>query len=109
MGGGRVDGQDAAADAAHITLPALMPAYLFVLLMLSIANFLNMTVWINILFSRNAFKTHIKFLIMYIWGITGKYLLSDTRQYDGCVKRYSSGVCVILLSKDGRIHNLNCI
>ena len=57
----------------HITLPALMPTF-FVLLMLSIANFLNNGMDQYFVF-QNAFnKTHIQVLDLYVYnlGITGR-------------------------------------
>ena len=69
----RVDGAGRFKLMRHITLPALMPTF-FVLLMLSIANFLNNGMDQYFVF-QNAFnKTHIQVLDLYVYnlGITGR-------------------------------------
>ena len=69
----RMDGAGRFKLMRHITLPALMPTF-FVLLMLSIANFLNNGMDQYFVF-QNAFnKTHIQVLDLYVYnlGITGR-------------------------------------
>lgn len=68
----KVDGANRFKLMRHITLPALMPTY-FVLLMLSIANFLNNGLDQYYVF-QNAFnKEHIQVLDLYVYnvGMTG--------------------------------------
>ena len=68
----RVDGAGRFKLMRHITLPSLMPTF-FVLLMLSVANFLNNVMDQYFVF-RNAFnKTHIQVLDLYVYnlGISG--------------------------------------
>ena len=68
----KVDGAGRFSLMRHITLPALLPTY-FVLLMLSVANFLNNGMDQYFVF-QNAFnKTHIQVLDLYVYnvGISG--------------------------------------
>lgn len=68
----RVDGAGRFKLMRHITLPSLMPTF-FVLLMLSVANFLNNGMDQYFVF-QNAFnKTHIQVLDLYVYnlGISG--------------------------------------
>ena len=68
----RVDGAGRFKLMRHITLPSLMPTF-FVLLMLSVANFLNNGMDQYFVF-QNAFnKTHIQVLELYVYnlGISG--------------------------------------
>lgn len=68
----KVDGAGRFSLMRHITLPALLPTY-FVLLMLSVANFLNNGMDQYFVF-QNAFnKTHIQVLDLYVYniGLTG--------------------------------------
>ena len=70
---GKVDGADRFQLMRHITIPSLMPTY-FVLLMLSVANFLNNGMDQYYVF-QNAFnKTKIQVLDLYVYniGMTGK-------------------------------------
>lgn len=71
----RIDGAGRFRLMLHITLPALLPTF-FVLLMLSIANFLNNGMDQYYVF-QNAFnKTHIQVLDLYVYniGMTGRSL-----------------------------------
>ncbi|MCR5031701.1 MAG: ABC transporter permease subunit [Lachnospiraceae bacterium] len=64
----KVDGAGRFALMRHITLPALLPTY-FVLLMLSVANFLNNGMDQYFVF-QNAFnKNHIQVLDLYVYNI----------------------------------------
>ena len=64
----KVDGAGRFSLMRHITLPALLPTY-FVLLMLSVANFLNNGMDQYFVF-QNAFnKTHIQVLDLYVCNI----------------------------------------
>ena len=64
----KVDGAGRFSLMRHITLPALLPTY-FVLLMLSVANFLNNGMDQYFVF-QNAFnKTHIQVLDLYVYNI----------------------------------------
>ncbi|MGN0245399.1 MAG: ABC transporter permease [Lachnospiraceae bacterium] len=75
----RVDGANRFQLMRHITLPALMPTYI-VLLMLSIANFLNNGMDQYFVF-QNAFnKEHIQVLDLYVYniGMTGGSLSMAT-------------------------------
>lgn len=64
----KVDGAGRFGLIRHITLPALLPTY-FVLLMLSVANFLNNGMDQYFVF-QNAFnKTHIQVLDLYVYNI----------------------------------------
>ena len=70
---GKVDGAGRFQLIRHITIPSLLPTY-FVLLMLSVANFLNNGMDQYYVF-QNAFnKTRIQVLDLYVYniGITGK-------------------------------------
>lgn len=68
----RVDGANRFQLMRHITLPALMPTYI-VLLMLSIANFLNNGMDQYYVFQNSFNKTHIQVLDLYVYniGMTG--------------------------------------
>ncbi|MBE6721329.1 MAG: sugar ABC transporter permease [Ruminococcaceae bacterium] len=71
----RVDGANRGQLIRNITIPALMPTF-FVLLMLSVANFLNNGMDQYFVF-QNAFnKTHIQVLDLYVYniGMTGNSL-----------------------------------
>ena len=64
----KVDGAGRFSLMRNITLPALLPTY-FVLLMLSVANFLNNGMDQYFVF-QNAFnKTHIQVLDLYVYNI----------------------------------------
>ena len=66
----RVDGAGRFQLMRHITLPELMPTYI-VLLMLSVANFLNMDQYY--VFQNSFNKEHIQVLDLYVYniGMTG--------------------------------------
>lgn len=68
----RVDGANRFKLMRHITLPALMPTF-FVLLMLSVANFLNNGLDQYYVFQNSFNKTHIQVLDLYVYnvGMTG--------------------------------------
>ncbi|WFR59402.1 ABC transporter permease subunit [Anaerocolumna sp. AGMB13025] len=68
----RVDGANRFKLMRHITLPALMPTF-FVLLMLSIANFLNNGLDQYYVFQNSFNKEHIQVLDLYVYniGMTG--------------------------------------
>lgn len=88
----RVDGAGRFKLMRHITLPSLMPTF-FVLLMLSVANFLNNGMDQYFVF-QNAFnKTHIQVLDLYVYnlGISGSSIsLATGNQHDEeCRKRYA--------------------
>ncbi|WOC33622.1 ABC transporter permease subunit [Caproicibacterium argilliputei] len=89
----RVDGANRAQLMRHITIPALMPTF-FVLLMLSVANFLNNGMDQYFVF-QNAFnKTHIQVLDLYVYniGMTGNSLSLAT-----AISMMKSVVSVVLL------------
>ncbi len=69
----RVDGANRFKLMRHITLPALMPTF-FVLLMLSIANFLNNGLDQYYVFQNSFNKEHIQVLDLYVYnvGMTGR-------------------------------------
>lgn len=71
----RVDGANRFQLMRNITLPALMPTF-FVLLMLSIANFLNNGMDQYFVFQNSFNKTHIQVLDLYVYniGMTGNSL-----------------------------------
>ena len=71
----RVDGANRFKIMWNITLPALMPTF-FVLLMLSVANFLNNGIDQYFVFQNSFNKTHIQVLDLYVYniGMTGKSL-----------------------------------
>jgi putative aldouronate transport system permease protein len=68
----RVDGAGRFACIWHITIPGLLPTY-FVLLILSIANFLNSGMEQYLIFQNPMNKAYIEVLDLYIYnqGITG--------------------------------------
>ncbi len=68
----RVDGANRFQLMRHITLPALMPTYI-VLLMLSVANFLNNGMDQYYVFQNSFNKEHIQVLDLYVYniGMTG--------------------------------------
>jgi putative aldouronate transport system permease protein len=68
----RVDGANRFQLMRHITLPALSPTY-FVLLMLSVANFLNNGMDQYYVFQNSFNKAHIQVLDLYVYniGMTG--------------------------------------
>lgn len=68
----KVDGANRFKLMRHITLPALMPTF-FVLLMLSVANFLNNGLDQYYVFQNSFNKTHIQVLDLYVYnvGMTG--------------------------------------
>lgn len=70
-----VDGADRFKLIRHITLPALMPTF-FVLLMLSIANFLNNGMDQYFVFQNSFNMKHIQVLDLYVYntGMTGRSL-----------------------------------
>lgn len=72
---GRVDGANRFQLMRHITLPALMPTF-FVLLMLSVANFLNNGMDQYFVFQNSFNKAHIQVLDLYVYniGMTGNSL-----------------------------------
>ncbi len=69
----RVDGADRFKLMRHITLPALMPTF-FVLLLLSVANFLNNGLDQYYVFQNSFNKEHIQVLDLYVFnvGMTGR-------------------------------------
>lgn len=69
----RVDGANRFKLMRHITLPALLPTF-FVLLMLSIANFLNNGLDQYYVFQNSFNKEHIQVLDLYVYnvGMTGQ-------------------------------------
>lgn len=71
----RVDGASRFQLMRHITLPALMPTF-FVLLMLSVANFLNNGMDQYFVFQNSFNKAHIQVLDLYVYntGMTGNSL-----------------------------------
>ena len=71
----RVDGANRFQLMRNITLPALMPTF-FVLLMLSIANFLNNGMDQYFVFQNSFNKTHIQVLDLFVYniGMTGNSL-----------------------------------
>ncbi|WP_432627181.1 ABC transporter permease subunit [Brotaphodocola sp.] len=64
----RVDGANRFQLMRHITLPCLMPTF-FVLLMLSVANFLNNGMDQYYVFQNSFNKTHIQVLDLYVYNI----------------------------------------
>ncbi len=75
----RVDGANRFHLMRHITLPSLMPTYI-VLLMLSIANFLNNGMDQYFVFQNSFNKEHIQVLDLYVYniGMTGNSLSMAT-------------------------------
>ena len=71
----RVDGAKRFQIMRHITIPALMPTF-FVLLMMSVANFLNNGMDQYYVFQNSFNKEHIQVLDLYVYniGITGSSL-----------------------------------
>ncbi|QHQ63026.1 ABC transporter permease subunit [Anaerocolumna sedimenticola] len=69
----RVDGANRFKLMRHITLPALLPTF-FVLLMLSVANFLNNGLDQYYVFQNSFNKEHIQVLDLYVYnvGMTGR-------------------------------------
>ncbi len=69
----RVDGANRYKLMRHITLPALLPTF-FVLLMLSVANFLNNGLDQYYVFQNSFNKEHIQVLDLYVYnvGMTGR-------------------------------------
>lgn len=69
----RIDGAGRFRLMFHITLPSLLPTF-FVLLMLSIANFLNNGMDQYYVFQNSFNKTHIQVLDLYVYniGLTGR-------------------------------------
>jgi putative aldouronate transport system permease protein len=89
----RVDGANRGQIIRNITIPSLMPTF-FVLLMLSVANFLNNGMDQYFVF-QNAFnKTHIQVLDLYVYniGMTGNSLSLAT-----AISMMKSLVSVVLL------------
>jgi multiple sugar transport system permease protein/putative aldouronate transport system permease protein len=64
----RVDGAGRFTLMRHITLPALLPTF-FVLLMLSIANFLNNGLDQFYVFQNSFNKEHIQVLDLYVYNV----------------------------------------
>lgn len=75
----RVDGANRFQLMRHITFPALMPTY-FVMLMMSVANFLNNGMDQYFVFQNSFNKTHIQVLDLYVYniGLTGGSLSMAT-------------------------------
>jgi len=91
---GRVDGANRFQLMRNITLPALMPTF-FVLLMLSVANFLNNGMDQYFVFQNSFNKEHIQVLDLYVYniGMTGNSLSLAT-----AVSMLKSLVSVTLLA-----------
>jgi putative aldouronate transport system permease protein len=73
-----IDGASHFKQMWHITLPALMPTY-FVLLLLSVANFLNNGMDQYYIFQNSFNETHIQVLDLYVYNIgmlSGSYSLA---------------------------------
>lgn len=77
----------------HITFPALLPTY-FVMLMLSVANFLNNGMDQYFVFQNSFNKAHIQVLDLYVYniGMTGSSLSLAT-----AISMLKSVVSVVLL------------
>lgn len=77
----------------HITFPALLPIY-FVMLMLSVANFLNNGMDQYFVFQNSFNKAHIQVLDLYVYniGMTGSSLSLAT-----AISMLKSVVSVVLL------------
>lgn len=90
----RVDGANRFQLMRHITFPALLPTY-FVLLMLSIANFLNNGMDQYYVFQNSFNKEHIQVLDLYVYniGMTGSSLSLAT-----AISMLKSVVSVALLA-----------
>lgn len=90
----RVDGAGRFSLMKNITLPALMPTF-FVMLMLSIGNFLNNGMDQYYVFQNSFNKTHIQVLDLYVYniGMTGGSLSMAT-----AISALKSIVSVVLLS-----------
>lgn len=75
----RVDGANRFQLMRHITFPALMPTY-FVMLLMSVANFLNNGMDQYFVFQNSFNKTHIQVLDLYVYniGLTGGSLSMAT-------------------------------
>lgn len=89
----RVDGASRFQLMRHITFPALLPTY-FVLLMLSIANFLNNGMDQYFVFQNSFNKAHIQVLDLYVYniGMAGSSLSLAT-----AISMLKSLVSVVLL------------
>ena len=90
----RVDGAKRFQLMRHITLPALMPTF-FVLLMMSVANFLNNGMDQYYVFQNSFNKEHIQVLDLYVYniGMTGSSLSLAT-----AISMLKSVVSVVLLT-----------
>ena len=90
----RVDGAKRFQLMRHITLPALMPTF-FVLLMMSVANFLNNGMDQYYVFQNSFNKEHIQVLDLYVYniGMTGSSLSLAT-----AISMLKSVVSVALLT-----------
>ena len=89
----RVDGANRFQLMRHITFPALLPTY-FVMLMLSVANFLNNGMDQYFVFQNSFNKAHIQVLDLYVYNIsmTGSSLSLAT-----AISMLKSVVSVVLL------------
>lgn len=89
----RVDGANRFQLMRHITFPALLPIY-FVMLMLSVANFLNNGMDQYFVFQNSFNKAHIQVLDLYVYniGMTGSSLSLAT-----AISMLKSVVSVVLL------------
>lgn len=89
----RVDGANRFQLMLHITFPALLPTY-FVMLMLSVANFLNNGMDQYFVFQNSFNKAHIQVLDLYVYniGMTGSSLSLAT-----AISMLKSVVSVVLL------------
>ena len=89
----RVDGANRFQLMRHITFPALLPTY-FVMLMLSVANFLNNGMDQYFVFQNSFNKAHIQVLDLYVYniGMTGSSLSLAT-----AISMLKSVVSVVLL------------
>ena len=89
----RVDGANRFQLMRHITFPALLPTY-FVMLMLSVANFLNNAMDQYFVFQNSFNKAHIQVLDLYVYniGMTGSSLSLAT-----AISMLKSVVSVVLL------------
>lgn len=90
----RIDGAGRFRLMRHITVPALLPTF-FVLLMLSVSNFLNNGMDQYYVFQNSFNKTHIQVLDLYVYniGITGRSISFAT-----AVSAMKSIVSVVLLT-----------
>ncbi|WP_309568678.1 ABC transporter permease subunit [Paenibacillus sp. sptzw28] len=89
----RVDGAGRFRSIWHITLPGIMPTY-FVLLLLTIANFINNGLEQYFVFQNPINKDHIEVLDLYVYNIG---LLGSNFSFATAISMLKSIISIILL------------